>query len=199
MDDHAPEAQLLTPDELAGAWSAHRAGRFGLMTIRPPVEKPDLATAVRAAITTTTAHLTGHVLGNSFDVNMGLSGIERLLADLDDTTTKKGWKRRFGTPDAFAVGMTRLAECLTSAHTAPAAGRSFYAQFLAEAGPTTGIDFGAAVHSAEDARTQWAGIADTAATATEPDVTIPELALRVGSVLEVERRLIAELQQALTR
>jgi hypothetical protein len=197
VDDVAPEPQFLTREELGAAWSAHRAGRFRLVTLRPAAAAADLATAVRASIATTTAHLTGPVLGNSFDVNMGLSGIERLLADLEDTTAKKGWSRRFGTPEAFAVGMTRLAECLTWAHTAPAAGRSLYGTFLEEAGPVAGLGLDAAAKTAQDAGTQWAGIADTAAAATRPDATIPELAGRVRSVLGVERRLVAELQQAL--
>jgi hypothetical protein len=197
VDDADPEPLFLTPEELAGAWGAHRAGRFRLVTLRPPEKAPELAGAVRAAITTTTAHLTGPVLGNSFDVNMGISGIERLLADLDDTTTKKGWSRRFGTPEAFAVGMTRLTECLTWAHTARAAGRSLYATVLDEAGSVAGLELDDAAAAARDAGMQWAGIADTAGAATDPNVTIPDLARRVRSVLGVERRLVAELQKAL--
>ncbi|MET4638909.1 BtrH N-terminal domain-containing protein [Mycetocola sp. 2940] len=197
VDDSAPEPHLLTSDQLAAAWGAHRAGRFRLETLRPPAAAPDLAVAVRASIATTTAHLTGPVLGNAFDVNVGLSGMERLLADLEDTTTKKGWRRRFGPPEAFGVGMTRLAECLTWAHTAPGAGRSLYGAFLEEAGPITGLELASAAEAARDAGSQWAGIADVAAAATQPDVTIPDLADRVRSVLGVERRLVSELQHAL--
>lgn len=197
VDDSAPEPLLLPADQLAEAWGAHRAGRFRLQTLSPSAAVPNLAAAVRAAVTTTTAHLTGPVLGNAFDVNMGISGIERLLADLEDTTTKKGWIRRFGQPEAFSIGMTRLAECLTWAHTAPAAGRSLYGAFLDEAEPIAGLQLTVAAEAARDAGSQWADIADVAAAASEPDVTIPDLARRVRSVLAVERRLASELQQAL--
>lgn len=197
VDDAPPEPQFLTPDELALAWGAHRAGRFRVTTVQHPVGVPQLGNAVRAAIATTTAHLTGPVLGNSFDVNMGLSGIARLHADLEDTTTKKGWLRRFGTPEAFPVGMARLAECLTWSHTAPAAGRSLYATFLEEAGAVAGLDLDRAAATARDAGAQWAEVADRAATATLPEVTIPELADRVRALLVTESRLAQELQEAL--
>lgn len=199
VDDSAPEPQLLTPEQLAGAWGAHRAGRYRLETLRPPAALPDLAVAVRASIATTTAHLTGPVLGNSFDVNLGLSGMERLLADLEDTTTKKGWGRRFASPEAFTVGMTRLAECLTGAHTAPDAGRSLYGAFLEEAGPIARLDLAVAAQRARDAGSLWATIAAVAAAATAPDVAIPEIAGLVRSVAGVERRLVAELQQSLAQ
>lgn len=197
IDDTAPEPLLLTAGELAAAWAAHRKGRFGVTTIPRPAAAPDLGIAVRSAIATTAAHLTGPVLGNSFDVNMGLSGIGRLLADLEDVTTKKGWSRRFGTPDAFRVGMARLAECLTWAHTAPAAGRPLYGTFLDEAASLTGLPLATAADLAREAGNGWAAIADLAATATDRDRAIPALAALLRPVLEVERRLVAELETAL--
>ncbi|MBG6239214.1 hypothetical protein IWX78_002193 [Mycetocola sp. CAN_C7] len=197
IDDTASDPHLIPADRLATAWAAHRKGRFGLTTISSPVSVLDIGHAVRSAIAMTTAHLTGPVLGNSFDVNIGVSGMERLLADLEDEGTKRGWVRRFGSAESFAAGMARLAECLTWSHTAPAAGRPLYAEFLDEAGPVSGMALGPAAETARDAGAVWATIADLAADATDPGRTITELAVRVRSVLVLERRLAAELGSAL--
>jgi hypothetical protein len=67
-------------------------------------EQVDITAAVADALATTAAHLTGPVLGNSFDVNMGLSGMARLVADLRDGQTRKGWRKRFGDHRAYAFG-----------------------------------------------------------------------------------------------
>lgn len=73
----------------------------------------DVQSAASRAVATTHAHLTGPVLGHAFDVNFGLSGLARLRDDLTDTSTKRGWARRFGTGPAFEAARLRLAECLT--------------------------------------------------------------------------------------
>jgi hypothetical protein len=57
----------------------------------PPPSDLDLAAAVRQAIATTIAHLTGPVLGNTFDVNFGFSGMAKLAEQLRDGKGKTGW------------------------------------------------------------------------------------------------------------
>ncbi len=79
----------------------------------------DLVTAVTAAITTTVDHLTGPVLNNYFDANLGLGGMTRLADDLADIGTKRSWQRRFPSGDAFATAMRRFVDCLSWQHTAP--------------------------------------------------------------------------------
>lgn len=118
IDDGDDEPHRLAPEQLADAWAAHRNGRFAIGTVEPIEGPVDLGVAIRVSIATTVDHLTGPVLGNSFDVNMGLSGMEKLMVELRDTSTKSGWSRRFSEPKAFAIGMQRLADCLTWAHTA---------------------------------------------------------------------------------
>lgn len=130
--------------DFAAAWTSHRQGRHQLLTIadepgdpaRWDVAEPsgaDLRPAVRDALRTTVAHLTGPVLGNSFDVNFGFSGMAKLAAELRDTRTRKGWARRFGDPAGRGHAMRRLAECLEREYTAPGATRPLYADFLDEA------------------------------------------------------------------
>jgi Butirosin biosynthesis protein H, N-terminal/Domain of unknown function (DUF4872) len=173
-------------DELAVAWAAHRKGRFAVTTL-PEARPEEVEGAADRAIATTYAHLTGPVLGHAFDVNFGLSGMARLRDELADTSTKRGWARRFGTDPAFEVARVRLAECLTWAHGSEGATRLVYADFLAE----TCRDEAASL--ARRAGAQWSGIADFAATANDPATAIPELADRVASVCDVEHALARAL------
>ncbi|MEU8004836.1 DUF4872 domain-containing protein [Catellatospora sp. NPDC049111] len=130
----------LSVADFTAAWTTHRQGRHQLLTISAEpghgvaeASGPDLRPAVRDALRTMVAHLTGPVLGNSFDVNFGFSGMAKLAAELRDTGTRKGWARRFGDPAGHAHAMRRLAECLEREYTAPGATRPLYADFLDEA------------------------------------------------------------------
>ena len=80
-----------------------------------------------------TPRLTGPVLGNAFDVNMGLRGMSKLAAELRDRRGRTGWAHRFGSGDAFAHAMRRLDECLQREYTAADGTRPIYADFLDEA------------------------------------------------------------------
>jgi hypothetical protein len=123
----------MSVEDFGEAWSTHRKGRHHALVVGEP-GPVDLAEAVRSAVDTTVAHLTGPVLGNSFDVNFGFSGMAKLATQLRDTKTKNGWAKRFGEPVAFAHGVRRLYECLELEYTAPGATRSVYADFLVETG-----------------------------------------------------------------
>jgi hypothetical protein len=128
----APAPREIDEAAFGAAWSAYRKGRHERLTVTgtPTVELTD---AIGAAIATTVAHLTGPVLGNSFDANFGFSGMNRLAEQLRDRRSKTGWLRRFGTPQTLGIGLARLAECLEVSYTAPAATRPLYADFLDEA------------------------------------------------------------------
>ena len=101
LDDRDPAPHRLAEEEFMAAWSGHRKGRHHRVTIDRAGEI-DLPDATRAALGTTVAHLTGPVLGNSFDTNFGFSGMRRLAGQLRDTRTKTGWARRFADPVASA-------------------------------------------------------------------------------------------------
>jgi hypothetical protein len=134
VDDDSVRPNRLGVAEFAEAWSAYRKGRHHLLVVTgPPAADLDLAAAIRSAIDTTVAHLTGPVLGNSFDVNFGFSGMAKLADQLRDVKTKTGWAKRFGAPVPFYHGIRRLYECLELDYTAPGATRPVYAAFLDEA------------------------------------------------------------------
>jgi hypothetical protein len=117
-------------EDFSKAWSAYPKGKHHATIIKEtgPV---DLKAAIDDAIQTTVAHLTGPVLGNSFDVNFGFSGMAKLATQLRDSKTKTGWAKRFGDTEH---GTKRLYECLELEYTAPGATRPLYADFLDEAG-----------------------------------------------------------------
>jgi hypothetical protein len=171
---------------LGRAWAAHRKGRFRITTFEP-AGRLDLAAAADRAVRTTHRHLTGPVLGNSFDGNFGLGGMRRLRDDLADPSTKRGWRRRFGPAPEYGLG--RLADCLTWAYGAPGATRTAYAGFLAEIGRHDEAGL------AREAGRQWAAMADLAATAeaADPAATFAQLADRVDAVIAVEEELATAL------
>jgi Domain of unknown function (DUF4872)/Butirosin biosynthesis protein H, N-terminal len=138
IDDETVRANPLPLADFEAAWAAHRKSRHALLPVRPPAREVDLAAAVRDAVTTTCAHLTGPVLGNSFDVNFGLSGMRRLAEQLADPTGKMGWASRFADPRALFVGLRRLHDCLEVEYTGPGATRPLYAAFLTEAADVVG-------------------------------------------------------------
>jgi hypothetical protein len=125
----------LSEEDFVASWSGHTKGRHHLLMIGDAADVPvDLTTAVRAAVRTTVDHLTGPVLGNSFDVNFGFSGMAKLAAQLRDRRGKTGWTNRFG-GEHFTLAMRRLHECLETEYTASGATRPLYADFLDEAAP----------------------------------------------------------------
>lgn len=130
VDDESATPHVIGTEEFGAAWTAHRKGRHQMIVpTGPPAGEPDVA----GAIATTVAHLTGPVLGHSFDANFGFSGMDKLAGQLRDATTKTGWERRFGAPVPFFHGVRRLYECLELEYTAPGATRPLYADFLEQA------------------------------------------------------------------
>ncbi len=131
VDDESATPHVIGTEEFGAAWTAYRKGRHQMIVpTGPPVGEPD----VTDAIATTAAHLTGPVLGHSFDASFGFSGMDKLAGQLRDATTKTGWERRFGAPVPFFHGVRRLYECLELEYTAPGATRPLYADFLEQAG-----------------------------------------------------------------
>lgn len=181
----------LSPADFATAWTSHRQGRHQLLTIaarsgagqsadRSPGDParrglaepsgPDLRPAIRDALQSTAAHLTGPVLGNSFDVNFGFSGMAKLAAELRDTRTRKGWARRFGDPAGHEHAMRRLAECLEREYTAPGATRPLYADFLDEAAALLAAPaLASAARLFRESGQTWSALAAHATAATPDD------------------------------
>jgi hypothetical protein len=169
LDDTSVEPMTIAEADFVAAWARHRKGRHHRIVLTGPPPSVDLPAAVRSAIATTVAHLTGPVLGHAFDANFGFSGMTKLATQLRDTRTRNGWARRFGTPTTFVHGVRRLYECLESQFTSPGATRPRYADFLDEAGPLLGGDAPALAEAAASLRASgalWSRIAALATGAT---------------------------------
>jgi hypothetical protein len=155
--------QEIDEQAFGNAWAGYAKGRHERAVIDSGAEV-DLKAAVRAAIGTTGAHLTGPVLGHAFDVNFGFSGMSRLSAAMRDDRTKSGWLKRFADPGAFATVVPRLHDCLEVQHTAPGATRPLYADFLDEAAGGLGPDaLGDAAALFRQAGQVWSRLAGQAA------------------------------------
>ncbi|HSE07943.1 MAG TPA: BtrH N-terminal domain-containing protein [Nocardioidaceae bacterium] len=206
VDDVPGGPQLLGADQLAQAWSAHRKGRHELTTVASVPSAVDLREGARGALGLTVRHLTGPVLGNAFDVNFGFSGMEKLAAELREPRKKAGWVSRFGEPAAFAYATTRLAECLTTAYTAPGATRPLYAKFLTR---TADLLEAPALHEAAEAvaasGAQWEALAEQARAAAEasagdvaPGEVFARLAEHVDAAADHERRATELIRSAVS-
>lgn len=136
VDDGADTPYALGVGEFTDAWAAHRKGRFALFSVPEPApvrSVGELAAAVRDAVATTCAHFTGPVLGHSFDVNFGFSGMGRLADQLADPDGKNGWTKRFVEPGTLFWAVYRLRNCLQVEYTGPDGTRPEWADFLDEA------------------------------------------------------------------
>ncbi len=200
VDDVEPAPAPLATADFSLAWSAHRKGRHHRLVVTGP-PRAALADAVRAALATTVAHLTGPVLGNSFDANFGFAGMAKLAAQLRDGRGRTGWARRFAAPQSLATGLWRLAECLELEYTAPGATRPLYADFLDEAADVLGGDrLPAAAKLFRESGGLWSRIADRAAELSTPApaaVDLParfvDLADLVDAARALEERAVALL------
>jgi len=201
VDDCGESLERASAAELGRAWSLHKKGRFAVRTFAVPEGGPkDTATAVRSAVrsavSTTVAHMTGPVLGNAFDVNFGLSGIEKWAAEVADVRTKRGWRARFAGDDAFAYAMRRVVDCFTTQYGAPAATRELYAAFLREADDATPLPLGAAAAAAADSARSWEAVVDVAERATGPEGAFTAIAELANGLLATERLLVTRLREA---
>lgn len=167
LDDTSVVPLAMPEADFANVWARHKKGRHHRIIVTPAPTPVDLPAAVRDAIATTTAHLTGPVLGHRFDSNFGLSGMTKLAAQLRDTRTKTGWAKRFGPPVNFFHGVRRLYECLELQFTAPGATRPIYADFLDEAAPVLGEPaLGEAAALFRESGAAWSRLAARASEAT---------------------------------
>jgi Butirosin biosynthesis protein H, N-terminal/Domain of unknown function (DUF4872) len=175
VDDTADRPHEIPSDLFASAWSGSRKARHHMVAIdaleRPT---PDMGRAIASAVSVTAAHLSGPVLGNSFDVNMGLRGMTKFAAELRDRRTRTGWVRRFGDGVAFDFAMRRIVECLQREYTAPDATRPIYSDFLAEAARLLpNVDAAGAAGLFRESGAHWASVTVRAQNADVSEV--PEL------------------------
>lgn len=198
--DDGDQPRLIGREALGAAWAAHRRARFALTTVAEVPGDLDLGRAITGALTTTLDHLTGPVLGNYFDANMGHRGLAKFSTDLRDRTTKAGWSRRFSEPDAFAIALQRLAECVTWQHTAAGGTRPLFGDFLAQAATIAPLDLLPAALSARRAGEIWIQVADLAGDRDRhPDrrQLLDQLADLVDAALSVETTMVQQIRGSL--
>ena len=198
VDDIGATPHPIGADDFAAAWTRYKKGRHHRVVLGRPGDT-DLPAAIRSALATTVAHMTGPVLGNNFDANFGLSGMARFAAQLRDTRTRSGCVRRFAEPGAFAWALHRLHECLELEYTAPGATRPIYADFLDEAAGVLG-DAGLADAAGEfrESGRAWSRLADLAAETADADPEVAELAHRRIAVAMSQGRAGADEIRELT-
>jgi hypothetical protein len=189
--DETPRAVALPV--FATAWAGHKRGRHHQLRITAVPSTVDLAGAARDAVATTTAHLTGPVLGNAFDVNLGFSGMNRLVSDLRATRGRPAWITRFA--DHLEYVLPRLVECVRREYTADDATRTLFADFLAEAAPL--LDLPAlplAIDAMRASGQSWASAARVAASGGESARSIFDgIATHVQACLDYERGAVEAL------
>ena len=194
---HDAGPHRLAVDGFLDAWFAHRKGRHHRLVVTGAAPTVALDAAVAAATVETAAHLTGPVLGNAFDANVGFAGMTRLAAQLRDTRTRTGFTRRFASPEAFAFVLRRVYECLEAQYTAPGATRPIYADFLDEAAAVTSRP--RLAEAAAAFRTSAAVWSAMSATARESGGSQPAAVFAVLADLLDEARAVEEAAVDLLR
>ena len=193
LDDLEARPHPISEADFARAWSGHRKGRHHRVTLERQAKPVDLPAAIRAALAVTVAHLTGPVLGNSFDVNFGFSGMARFAAQLRDERTKTGWVKRFADPGAYAWALLRLYECVELEYTAAGATRPLYADFLEEAaGVLDKSELTQAAALMRQSGQCWSELADLAAETADDMGEVSQLARRRMTVVMTLGRAGAE-------
>lgn len=199
IDDCSESLQRAPAEALARAWAMHKKARFAIQTLGLPAGgKVDLETALRSAVSTTAAHMSGPVLGNAFDVNFGLSGIDKWATEVADTRSKKGWTARFGQGAGFEHAMSRIAECFTHAYSAPGATRPMYSQFLKEAEGASPLALAASAKLAAESGRLWEEVVEVATVATDPGTTFARIGELARALHELETRLVEALEQVIS-
>lgn len=172
---HATET--VSADAFSAMRSSNRAARNRLIQVAPPASQYrdgwDAEAAVTDAIEATHTVLTGPVLGHAFDVNFGLSGMERFASALADRRTKSGWLRTFGgSATDLSSGLRRVEACIQREFSAWGGMRPLYADFLSEVvacgvvpTSTDAGRLGEAAVAYQTLGTEWAALGDAAATA----------------------------------
>ncbi|CRK58533.1 hypothetical protein [Alloactinosynnema sp. L-07] len=185
---HFGDGHSLPRAEFAAGWAGRHKHAMLTVTGTPTADLPD---AIRSAVATTVGHLTGPVLGHSFDTNFGLSGMDRLADALGDRTGRKGWTRLFATSTEWVLN--RLHDCLEREYTAPGATRPLYADFLAEAAPVVGeARYTEAADLYRAAGARWSAVATRALGSA--DGAFADLHALVEPAIALEREAVAVLR-----
>lgn len=156
-----------------------------VLALYRPVKLPgDPRPAFVAGVRATISGMTEPVLGNAFDVNFGLSGLEK-WARLADATGREGWPALFGDS---SVWHERLVDGIEREYTAPAAGRPLFAHTLRSAGMPRPAD------AFEKSGRHWRTISHQCRSGT---LSYQQLAREVRTILSLETEGVRALAAAI--
>lgn len=137
LDDRSVRPIRISMKELAFARGRYKKGKHRLVTIYGTEKGHDPSAAIRNAIAYTVKSFHESPF-KGFASNFGFAGLEKFQRLLTDKKDAKGWPKLFTEGRNACTGLHRVYECLQHDYTAPNAGRSLYADFLAEAAGVTG-------------------------------------------------------------
>ena len=165
------------PELVEARWT-HAKKYGGLYDLARLVDPPELANAVRHAITRTAECLT-QPSRTRFDGNFGIGGMRKWATLLTDPKDAKGWPKLC--PDETSL---RRALDLVARGLGDAASRPLYAAFLTEAAALIEDDsLAGAAESYVDLGTRWAALAELAA---RPGTAPADLAALLPDLADAE-------------
>jgi hypothetical protein len=188
--DGSGASASMQPDEVLAAYMRSRRKHPAIALDGAAGARMDVSSALVAGLRACLAGMTEPVLGNSFDVNFGLSGLTK-WARLADAAGKDGWPKLFGQND---VWRGRLVDGIEREHTAPTAGRPLFVQTLRLARTLGSEGVGSAAQAFEQSGHHWRAISHRAASGS---LTYEQLARGVRNIVEVETGGLEVLADAL--
>lgn len=161
---HPGHTETVTAEVFAAMRASNRTSRHRLIVIEDgtqPSKDWALGDAAHDAIAATHTVLTGPVLGHAFDVNFGLTGMDRFASALADTRTKSGWTRVFGTSTEHLVGgLRRIERCVQHEFSAWGGMRPLYADFLDQVADDPQVRSGGRARSLVEASIAYRSLGD---------------------------------------
>ena len=142
LDDRSVRPLRISRELLDEARGRYRKGKHRLWTFETDAGSasgggPSLERAVIDAVRDTVTSFRKAPYPK-FAANFGLRGLEKWAGLVTDPKDPKGWPKVFASSESFYAGLRRVHECIEHDHTAPAAGRPLYADFLEEAASFSG-------------------------------------------------------------
>ena len=182
--DGSGEGRTMQADEVLSAYMRTRR-KHPVITLEATADaRLDVPAALNAGLRACVSGMREPVLGNSFDVNFGLSGLGK-WARLADARGKDGWPALFGDDGQWR---RRLVDGIEREHTASTAGRPLFVRTLRAAG------FRTVAHAFEQSAHHWRAISHRSASGT---LTYAQLAHEVRTIAEHEANGIRTLKDAL--
>ncbi|MEM9193178.1 MAG: BtrH N-terminal domain-containing protein [Myxococcota bacterium] len=178
LDDRSAAPVAVDEEAFAAARAGYRRAKHRLVTLGEPTPDFDLGSAIRAALRFAVDAYDAPP-AKSFAKNVGTAGLEKWSALLAEGKDKKAWARVFDAGPRAYVGLRRIYDCIQHDYTAPNAGRAMYADFIDEAAPIAGIEFGNIAKAFRELDRRWAELSAI--------VTDADPAVRAGCELSDRR------------